>query len=152
MTAQEEVGASFLLTALFFPVQVCRLASATGEAEEGQFQWGWDWQWVDHDHFEVGIIVSLAATRGRPYDIEVAVTGRFKPAGEDQPISVPEFAHRNGPAILFPYVRQAIDDLTSRAHTTRLLLPPINVQLMMAEVDPSDAKGATEGRPAPETA
>ncbi len=149
MKMEPDVSGKYLLAALFFPIQSCRLADPTSDAEDGQFQWGWDWQWVDHDHFEIGVIVSLGATTVRPYDIEVAVTGRFKPVGDDQPLSVSEFAHQNGPAILFPYVRQAIDDLSSRTHTNRLLLPPINVQSMMAEVDPSGAKGALEERPAP---
>lgn len=149
MSTPADASSKYLLAALFFPVQSCRFAAPASDAEEGEFQWGWDWQWVDHEHFEVAVIVKIGATAARPYDLEVAVTGRFKPVGDYPPVTVPDFAHHNGPAILFPYVRQAIDDLTSRAHTSRLLLPPINVQLMMADVDPAAARGASQARPAP---
>ena len=60
------------------------------------------------------------------FKFEVNIVGSFK---FEEPVSekvIEQFARINCPAILFPFVRETIADLTRRAGLTPFLLQPIN--------------------------
>ncbi len=79
--------------------------------------------------------------------MEVAVAGVFRVVGDAQTVPVQVFAYAHGPALLFPYIRQVVDDLTSRSPYGRLLLPPTNVAALMTTFDAGEATGAKQPRP-----
>ncbi len=62
----------------------------------------------------------------RPLEITVKMGGQFLVAeGTDQTI-LENFADINGPAILFPFVRELIASLTTRAGIPTVLVQPLN--------------------------
>jgi preprotein translocase subunit SecB len=69
----------------------------------------------------------------QPYRVEVAYTGEFS-MNEAAPWSdVDVVARANCAAILFPYARQLISDLTSRGTNGPLHMPTINVAATLAQ-------------------
>ena len=147
MMTNASIDSGFLLESLTFPLQ--SLAAAAPDPDDKQPEWGWDWRWKDHDHFEVGLLFSGPPFDARPEKIEVGVNAVFKIVGEVQTVSVPEFAHGPAVALLFPYVRQVLDELTSRSPFGRVLLPPTNIVALMSNFDLAESAGAKQHRPGP---
>ncbi|MEO8589810.1 MAG: protein-export chaperone SecB [Flavobacteriales bacterium] len=56
---------------------------------------------------------------------EVTMKGLFEQKGETQ-LNVDTFAQVNGPAILFPFIREQLASLTMKANIPPILLAPIN--------------------------
>lgn len=146
--AREAVDSGYVLEGLVFPIQVVSAAADDEAAESTEVSWGWDWRWNDRDHFEVGLLFGASASRVRPETIQVAVTASFRIVGEVQSVAIGAFAHVHAPALIFPYIRQVVDELTSRSPHGRLLLPPTNVVALMAGFDAAEATGAGQERPA----
>jgi preprotein translocase subunit SecB len=65
-----------------------------------------------------------------PYRIQVTATAEFgmKNGTKDQ---FAVFLKNNGPALMFPYVRQTIDQLTADGRFGRVRLDPINMQALL---------------------
>ena len=58
-------------------------------------------------------------------EAEIIMGGAFKYEGEpNPPLNV--FGEINGPAILFPFVREQLANLTMKAGLNTVLLPPVN--------------------------
>jgi preprotein translocase subunit SecB len=65
--------------------------------------------------------------RHKPYRIELEVAGEFLLlSGREEHLT--EFCKTNGPVILFPYIRQLVDQLTADGRFGRVRLDPINLQ------------------------
>ncbi len=146
MTAASGIDSGYVLESLNFPLQSLRATAP--EAHEQAPEWGWDWRWKDRDHFEVGVVFSGPSIDARPEKIEVAVNAVFRIVGEIQTVPVGDFAHGPAVALLFPYLRQVVDDLTSRSPFGRVLLPPANTVALMSKFDASQARGSLQSRPA----
>lgn len=91
-----------------------KLAIDTGFTVEGNYLW-------------VTVTAKVhAELEGKPYfQVEVSMRGLFERSGETS-LPSDQFGKVNGPAILFPFVREHLANLTLRANLPPILLPPIN--------------------------
>lgn len=65
------------------------------------------------------------------YDkFHLELTGIFEAIKGEENLSLEKFAEVNAPALLMPYAREVISNITSRTPLPYLLLPPINVLAM----------------------
>ncbi|MEO7455337.1 MAG: protein-export chaperone SecB [Gemmatimonadaceae bacterium] len=136
----------YILESLTFPVQV--LVAAVPDPTAENAEWGWDWQWKDRDHFEVGLLFVGPPLDARPEKVQVSVNAVFRVVGDVQTVPIEQFAHGHAPALIFPYIRQVVDELTSRSPYGRVLLPPTNIVALMASFDAAEASGSRSPRPA----
>ncbi|GAB1409288.1 hypothetical protein MASR1M90_04420 [Desulfovibrionales bacterium] len=60
-----------------------------------------------------------------PYSFEIEIGGKFK-ITKDEEEHVERLRHVNIPAIIFPYLREAVADITRRGGHPALHLPPVN--------------------------
>lgn len=139
------IESGYVLEWLTFPVQV--LIAAVPDTTNQNAEWGWDWQWKDHDHFEVGLLFSGPPVDARPEKIQVSVSAVFRVVGDVQTVPIAQFAHGHAPALIFPYIRQVVDELTARSPYGRVLLPPTNIVALMANFDDAEASGNKRRRP-----
>ena len=135
----------YVLESLTFPVQV--LTAGVPDPGVQNAEWGWDWRWKDYEHLEVGLLFSGPPLDARPEKIEVSVNAVFRVVGDAQTVPAAQFAHGPAAALIFPYIRQVVDELTSRSPYGRVLLPPTNVVALMASFAPAEASGARMQRP-----
>lgn len=63
------------------------------------------------------------------------MTGRFEAIEQTPNLSLQEFATVNGPAIVMPFVREVVANITARSRNGIVLLPAMNV-LALAERQP----------------
>jgi preprotein translocase subunit SecB len=91
-----------------------KLAIDTGFAVDGTYLW-------------VTVTAKVEAElEGKPFfQVEVSMRGLFERSGETA-LSSDQFGKVNGPAILFPFVREHLANLTLRANLPPILLPTIN--------------------------
>src|SRR4051812_35856732 len=89
---------------------------------------GWDWHLArSEESFEVRLTVGVHAHRERPYTATVDVVGRFKKSGDTASVSLDTFARVHAVAILLPYAREFLTQLTSRTLSGAYYLPALNV-------------------------
>lgn len=63
-----------------------------------------------------------------PYTINVEILGGFRVDDESFPLeSIPSFAERNAPLVLYPYLREQVFGLASRAGIEQPILPLFEV-------------------------
>lgn len=67
----------------------------------------------------------------QPYAVTATYLGRFRFGDLPEGLEKESFVERNAAAIMLPFVREAISNLTSRGAYGPLLLPPINVVAML---------------------
>lgn len=63
--------------------------------------------------------------------VAAAVEGQFTATGSATTVEMSEFAKRQAPAIIMPFVREAIASATAKSRFGQVLLPPINVIALM---------------------
>ena len=66
-------------------------------------------------------------TENRPFNIFIKAIGFFSVKDEGDIQILEEFSKINAPALMFPFVRETIADLTLKSGYPPLLLPPINI-------------------------
>lgn len=100
---------------------------------------------------ELSVTIEPDEESGQPYAVHVAYVGQFSFGDLPERLSREGFVGRNAAAIIFPFVREAIGNLTSRGAYGPLWLPPINVVAMLeqsgqeaAAEDPSSPAGEAE--------
>ncbi len=71
------------------------------------------------------ITVSIAEEQ-LPFDLEIEYEGLFTLNKRAPKKKIEPFAKINCPAILFPFVRECVADITRRANLNPLILPTIN--------------------------
>lgn len=75
--------------------------------------------------------------------IAAAIEGQFTiPEGSQPTVKLAEFAQRQAPAILMPFLRQAVATATAQSRFGPVLVPPINVIALMAEMPPDQQQHA----------
>jgi preprotein translocase subunit SecB len=138
--------AGFALHRVYFLEQVLRLVQATPEMPEveGPISFGWDWRVTGPRDFEVILQVSVGPSRARPEDASVALSGSFSVSGPNHSVATLEFVRIQGPAILFPYLREGLSAITSRGAHGPSYLAPMNVHALMQNFDPEKATGALQ--------
>jgi preprotein translocase subunit SecB len=90
-------------------------------------------QQVDDGVFEVALRVTITMADGEDtiYIVEAEQAGLFTIKGftEDQ---MPQILNTTCPGILFPYLRETLDNIVTKASFPALLLPPINFDALFA--------------------
>lgn len=79
-----------------------------------------------------------------PFFAEVVVAGRFSYADEKN-LNLDAFVSNQAPALLFPFAREAIANLTVRTRFGPVLIPPVNVRALI-EQDEQSVSVASAGR------
>jgi preprotein translocase subunit SecB len=73
-------------------------------------------------------------TEDRPFEMRIAVAGHFEVDEERFPIAeINNFAEKNAPIILIPYIREQAYALTMRAGVEPLIFPLITVPVFKVE-------------------
>ncbi len=119
---------------------------ATEEPTEnrGQLGFGWDWRSLDSDRFEVRISVAIEPTTARDEFARVSLVGRFRRLSGTPTVGLKDFVSLQAPAILFPYARQALANLTAQSIYGQLHIPPVNVARLMKGFDWEASRGAKQ--------
>ncbi len=91
--------------------------------------------------------VYMRMTVEQPDDVEsnfeqivAAVEGKFSVVGETPTVKLEDFVNRQAPAILMPYLRQAISAGTALSRFGQLLIPPINVVAVLEDMQKAEAQ------------
>lgn len=88
----------------------------------------------DEHHGDVQLTVSIEPDRdaNQPYRVSVTYLGRFRFGKLPDGLTREAFLTKNAAAIMFPYVREAVADLTVRGTFGAIHLPPVNVVAMLS--------------------
>lgn len=84
------------------------------------------------------------------YDFEVRMVGIFEPISGAANMALADFMVVNGGAILYPFAREAVANLTSRGHYGPIWLNPFNIHTV-AQAGTELAKGAVAGLSPPKS-
>jgi preprotein translocase subunit SecB len=74
----------------------------------------------------VTIDVTLTLNGERQAEFKVKTEGLFKSTGNNDPLDAETFANVNAPAMIFPYAREVISNLSVRGAMSPVILPPVN--------------------------
>lgn len=112
---------------------------------EAPIRIGWDWSVDGPGRFSVRLMFQVLPTQARPETVAVSLSAGFTRRGEPT-VPVLDFVSKHAPALMMPYVREAVSSLTSRGLNGALLLPPYNVLSMMSNIDANEAEGMRQIR------
>ena len=107
---------------------------------------------VDEDLFEVTLTLTITVKLGEDdtaFLVEVQQAGLFLIKGlEGQPLA--QVLNTTCPQILFPYAREAVDNIVTKGSFPPLMLPPINFDVLFAQAVAQAQKNAeaAENQPA----
>jgi len=77
----------------------------------------------------LSVLFNISYRRKKYINAKIKMLGIFE-FGDDIPISIDSFGEINGPAIIFPFIREHLANVSMKAGIEPILLPPINfVQL-----------------------
>jgi preprotein translocase subunit SecB len=87
---------------------------------------------IDKDNMKSAItlkcnIFENAEENNFPFSLEIALTGYFSASKDMDLETFTKLTRYNGTAILFPYLRSAVSDVTKAANVNPLILPVINI-------------------------
>jgi len=116
---------------------------AAVDEEDTGIAFGWNWRIAGPRTLEVLLDVALKPTKALPESIEVQIVGRFV-AGEKLSLAPHDFVRLSAPAIIMPYIRQAISESTGHGPFHARHLPPMNMVEVMAEMDFEETIGAKQ--------
>ncbi|WP_416358930.1 protein-export chaperone SecB [Caldicellulosiruptor danielii] len=77
-----------------------------------------------------------------PFSLEISLTGYFRGSENIEREKFIELTKYNGTAILFPYLRSAVSDITKAANINPLILPVINVINFIKEQEKKDKENS----------
>jgi len=104
---------------------------------------------VDDEHYEVVLRLTITVAEGddTAYLIEVQQAGIFMAQGFEAP-QLAQLLNTQCPAILFPYARELIDNVSVRGSFPALMLPPINFDALFQQAVAEQRNKAAESQPA----
>ena len=70
---------------------------------------------------------SLEENKETQVEIEIEYVGVFAVQENAENMDLEKFSNTNAPAILFPYIRQMIHELTLKGSLPLVILPPLNI-------------------------
>ena len=112
---------------------------------ESDVRVGWDWRHLKPTVLEVKLLLGLDADTSHPFWAWVETVGTFHVIGSPK-VPIEEFVKLQAVAILLPYARQYLANLTVNTLAGAWHLPSIDVQAMMAQFDPEKTTGARQTR------
>ncbi|ABP66237.1 hypothetical protein Csac_0613 [Caldicellulosiruptor saccharolyticus DSM 8903] len=77
-----------------------------------------------------------------PFSLEISLTGYFRGSENIEREKFIELTKYNGTAILFPYLRSTVSDITKAANINPLILPVINVVNFIKEQEKKDKENS----------
>jgi preprotein translocase subunit SecB len=91
----------------------------------------------------IGIEVAAHAKDVEAFTLTASIEGLFE--GSQAGLPLEQFAQVNAPAILFPYLRETVSNLTARSGHPALLLPTVNFVELARVVGDEKPPGAAVG-------
>lgn len=118
------------------------------EDTHGAVDIGWDWWLVGADEptFEVRLSATVESSPQRDDHISAGLIGRFRMIEKPPSVPVVQFVRLQATAILLPYLRQVLSNLTSTSFHGTYYLPPINAVELMKDFDAANTIGARQLR------
>lgn len=116
------------------------------EGEGRKFVVNWDWRVAEDRQFDVFLSADLGGNKEAPETVSIGIVGEFLVQGSVPSMNFRNFVQTAAPAILFPYLRQIISELTGRGPHGPYYLPSVNVVRMMKEYDFEATSGAKQLR------
>lgn len=135
--------------------------------DEREIRFTWDWriphlpEEIDFDEepvegrglwFDVAIGVRVGASPNDPNMYEANLVGSFLGALSGEQIPLHHFVKLHAVAILFPYLRQCISDLSERASDESFYLPVVNISALMDGMPLEPSQGWKQLQDYPELA
>lgn len=112
--------------------------------EERDISFRWDWRLIGPMRFEVMLAATIGPCSTGRDEMEAYVVGTFEMTGSIQSVDLLPFVSVNGPALLMPYLRQALTALSAPGPFGPFYLPPINVMALSEQFDTDAATGARQ--------
>lgn len=108
---------------------------------------GWDWRYSsDRSAFEVRLTLVIEPAKGRAYRASIDTIGRFQAVVDQPSVPVDQFVRLQAVAILLPYARQHLTNLTVNTRPGAYYLPSLNITELMKDFDPEKTTGAGQTR------
>jgi len=76
------------------------------------------------------------------FDLKFVLLGIFSVEQDKENMDIKLFAENNAAAILMPYAREVISNITSRTPCPALIMPPVNVMAVLKNKIPQNAQDA----------
>ncbi len=104
---------------------------------------------IDDEHYEVvlRLTITVAEDDNTAYLIEVQQAGIFMVKGLE-PGPLAQILNTQCPAILFPYARELVDNISVRGSFPALMLPPINFDALFQQAMAEQRSKTSESTPA----
>jgi preprotein translocase subunit SecB len=80
----------------------------------------------------------------RPYEVQMTINGRF---ASDDPEALLTFCKSNGPAVMFPYVRTIIHEVSGTGRFGTIVLPLMNMQVVFPPENWGNVTDSSEPSP-----
>lgn len=83
------------------------------------------------NRFGVSVVLEFTGhiSGKKVFGIRVRMNGIFERQGE-HPVSISNFKKINAPAIIYPFLREHVSSICTKAGIGQFLLPPVNFKLM----------------------
>jgi preprotein translocase subunit SecB len=115
------------------------------EAKSHNVSFGWDWRFLKEPRaFEVLLTLAIEPSKEHPYSASVEAVGRFRQNSDAPAVEFERFVTLQAVAILLPYVRQYLTNLTVNTRAGAYYLPSVNVAELMKGIDLSESTGASQ--------
>lgn len=113
----------------------------------------WDWRVSIPEEREIEVYLGMRVRGGKkqPANIDVNFVGEFEVTDVTE-LSLRQFVQFNAPAMMMPYLREAISSLSSRGPYGTYFVPALNITRMMMDRLFDETIGAGQLRDDPELA
>lgn len=146
-------GTGYRLTRMYALEQSYRIRANEQHASAGsvgrQFQISWDWRVSGARTFDVIVTLTALPSDEQPDEGRVSLVATFEAGPEQQTVSFGDFVRFNAPAMLIPFAREAVAQITARGPYGSFILVPFNVVGVMSSFDPMLATGMQQLRADP---
>lgn len=145
MSDKKELPLSgYSLVGVYPTMQEMRQKDPAADKEQGGVTFGWDWRLTsDEDLFEVQLNIAVEPTKERDDYAAVSVVGRFRKLGVPS-LELAQFVQLQAVAILLPFVRQTLSNLTVMTFHGAYYLPPVNVVTLMKDFSFDQTTGSRQ--------
>lgn len=112
--------------------------------EERTFSLEWDWRIIEARRFDVRLAIGLEPSHERPERAFIDLVGQFSVLGSPKSLSIEGFVHVSAPAILFPFARSILANLSSTGPYGSFQAPIIHVAKLMKDFPYEESEGAKQ--------
>lgn len=114
--------------------------------EERSTRVSWDWRAAGPGSFQVFLGFEITGPKEAPERVEVEMVGTFQIEGDSRSLDLEPFVQFAAPAMLVPYIRQVVTNLTSQGPFEPLLMSPLNVYDLMDFARFTETTGYTQAQ------